>query len=137
MSNQQNSSVLQNKEGEPPADNLQPLQKNHCLSPGIGNENDDNGSKTSSQKSKKAEKVAALEKDFSSNLLLKRIEFEMKRKELELELQVFEENGVLILEYQKEALDINDFDSEDDAAPSLSSRSPFKWKEIRNRDIIS
>ena len=65
------------------------------------------------------------------------MEFKMKRKELELEMQLFEENGVLNLENQKEALDIKDIDSDDDKASSIRSRSPFKWKETKNRDVFS
>ena len=92
MSNLQRSSVLQNKEAEPPADNSQPIEKNHCFSAGNGNENEDNDSKTSgwkskrklsqNWKSKKAETLSALEKDFSVKLRLKNMEIEMKRRNL-------------------------------------------------------
>ena len=58
--------------------------------------------------SKQFEKVAALEKDFLSNLRLKKMEFAMKRKQLQLEMQLFEENGAPSLEYQIEALEIKD-----------------------------
>ena len=68
MSVQQSSSVLQNNEGKPPADYSQPVEQSHCLSAGKGNENEDNSSKTPSRKSKKAEKLAALEKDISPRI---------------------------------------------------------------------
>ena len=59
----------------------------------------------------------------------------MKRKELELEMQLFEQNGAQNLEYQKEAIDIQNSDSDDDAAPSIRSRSSFIGKETRNRGL--
>ena len=62
------------------------------------------------------------------------MKFEMNGKELELEMQLFEENGALNLEYQKDALDLKDLDSDDDADPSMRSRYPLKWNERRNRD---
>ena len=59
-----------------------------------GSQNKDNNSKASSDKrAKKAEKLAALEKDFASKMRLKKIEFELKRKELEMEMQLFAEEG--------------------------------------------
>ena len=101
-----------------------------------GNPNKDNNSKASSGKrAKKAEKLAALEKDFASKMRLKKIEFELKRKELEMEMQLFEEEGALKLEYEKEALDARASDSDDSAAPSIRSRSPFSWKTPKNKDI--
>ena len=46
-----------------------------------GNPNKDNHSKASSDKrAKKAEKFAALEKDFAAKMRLKKIEFELKKK---------------------------------------------------------
>ena len=86
MSNLQSSSLLQNNEGEPPADNSYSVEQNPFRSAWNGNENEDNGLKTSSRKSIKAEKLAALEKDFSSTLRLKKMEFAMKRKILWLEM---------------------------------------------------
>ena len=91
-----------------------------------GNANKDNDLKASSDKrAKKAEKLAALEKDFAAKMRLKKIEFELKRKELEMEMQLFEEEGALKLEYEKEALDARVPDSDDSTAPSIRSRSPF------------
>ena len=96
----------------------------------------DNYSKTSSDKrAKKAEKLAALEKDFASNLRLKKIEFELKRKELEMEMQLFEEEGALKLEYEKEVLDARAPESDDSATPSIRSRSPFNWKTPKDKDV--
>ena len=60
----------------------------------------------------------------------------MQRKELEMEMQLFDENGELNHEYQKEALEIKDLDSTDDDAPKIRSRSPVKRKETRNRIIF-
>ena len=97
-----------------------------------GNPNRDNDSKASSDKrAKKAEKLAALEKDFATKRRLKKIEFELKRKELEMEMQLFEEEGALKLEYEKEALDARASDSDD----SIRSRSPFNWKTPKNKDV--
>ena len=82
-----------------------------------GNPNKDNNSKASSDKrAKKAEKLAALEKDFASKLRLKKIEFELKRKELEMEMQRAPE-------------------SDDSATPSIRSRSPFNWKTPKDKDV--
>ena len=101
-----------------------------------GNPNKDNYSKTSSDKrAKKAEKLAALEKDFASKMRLKKIEFELKRKELEMEMQLFEEEGALKLENEKEALDARAPESDDSATPSIRSRSPFNWKTPKNKDV--
>ena len=101
-----------------------------------GNPNEDNNSKTSSDKrAKKAEKLAALEKDFASKMRLKKIEFELQRKELEMEMQLFEEEGALKLEYEKEALDARASDSDESAAPSNRSWSPFNLKTPKNQDV--
>ena len=70
-----------------------------------------------------------------TKFLLKKMEFEMTRKEVELEMQIFDGTDALTLEYQKEAIDIKDLDSADDAAPSIHSRSSFKWKETRKRHV--
>ena len=56
---------------------------------------------------------------------LKKIEFELKRKELEMEMQLFEEEGALKLEYKKDALDARASVSDESAAPGIRSRSPF------------
>ena len=66
---------------------------------------------------------------------LKKIEFELKRKELEMEMQLFEEEGALKLEYEKEALDERASDSDENTAPSIRSRSPFNWKTPKNKDV--
>ena len=66
---------------------------------------------------------------------LKKIEFELKRNELEMEMQLFEEEGALKLDYEKEALDARASDSDDSAAPSIRSRSPFNWKTPKNKDV--
>ena len=66
---------------------------------------------------------------------LKKIEFELKRKELEMEMQLFEEEGALKLEYAKEALDLRLSDSDESADPSTRSRSPFNLKTPKNKDV--
>ena len=99
------------------------------------NPNNDNDLKASSDKrAKKAEKLAALEKDFAAKMRLKKIEFELKMRELEMEMQLFEE-GALKLEYKKEALDKRASGSDESAAPSIRSRSPFNWKTPKNKDV--
>ena len=101
-----------------------------------GNTNKENDSKASIDKrAKKAEILAALEKNFASKMRLKKIEFELKKKELEMEMQLFEEEGALKLEYAKEALDARASDSDDSATPSIRSRSPFNWKTPKNKDV--
>ena len=101
-----------------------------------GNPKRDNDSKASSDKrAKKAEKFAALKKTFASKMRLKKIEFELKRKELEMEMQLFEEEGALKQEYEKEALDARLSDSDESAAPSIRSRSPFNCKTPKNKDV--
>ena len=66
---------------------------------------------------------------------LKKIEFELKRKELEMEMQHFEEEGALKLEYEKEALDARASGSDNSAAPSIRSKSLFNWKTPKNKDV--
>ena len=66
---------------------------------------------------------------------LQKIEFELKRKELEMEMQLFEEEGALKLEFEKEALDARAPDNDDSAAPTIQSRSPFNWKTPKNKDV--
>ena len=66
---------------------------------------------------------------------LRKIDFEMKRKELDMEMQLFEKEGALKLEYEKEALDARASDSDDSAAPSIRSRAPFNWKTPKNKDV--
>ena len=95
-------------------------------------ENLDNESKASSDKrAKKAEKHAALEKEFNSKMRLRRIEFEMKQKEIEMELHRLEE-GALKLQYEKEALDARDSGSDD----GIRSRSPFNWRSPGSKDVF-
>ena len=52
-----------------------------------------------------------------------------------MQVQLFEEEGALTLKYEKEALDARASDSDDSAAPSIRSRSPFKWKTPKNKDV--
>ena len=97
-----------------------------------GNPNKDNNPKASSDKrAKKAERLAALEKDFTSKMRLKKIEFELKRKELEMEMQLFEEEGALKLEYEKEALDARAPDSDDSAAPHRNIPDSKKMSHLK------
>ena len=96
------------------------------------NENKENGSKISSKKLKKAEILTTLAIDFYSQLRLKKVEFEMKAKKLDLEMQRFEEKGALNLEYQKEAIHKKDLHSDDYAATGIRIQSPFKWYETRD-----
>ena len=65
---------------------------------------------------------------------LKKIEIELKRKELKMEMHLSEE-GALKLEYEKEALEARASDSDESAAPSIRSRSPFNWKTPKNKDV--
>ena len=113
MTDQQNQTVQLTSDAEPTAaKNSQSVVGVSQRTVENGNPNRDNDSKASSGKrAKKAEKLAALEKDFASKIRLKKIEFELKRKELEMEMQLFEKEGALKLEY------------DDSAAPSIRSRS--------------
>ena len=137
MTDQQNQTVQLTSDAEPTA------AKNSQSVVGVSqrtvenwNPNKDNDLKASSDKqAKKAEKLAALEKDFAEKMRLKKIEFELKRKELEMEIQLFEEQDALKLEYEKEAIDARASDSDDSAAPSILSRSPFNWKTPKNKDV--
>ena len=52
-----------------------------------------------------------------------------------MEMQFFEEEGVLKLEYEKEALDARASDSDDSAAPFIRCRSPFNWRTPKNKDV--
>ena len=137
MTDQQNQTVQLTSDAEPTA--AMNSQSDVGVSQRtVENEipNKDNDSKASSDKrAKKTEKLAALEKDFAAKMRLKKIEFELKRKELEMEIQLFEEEGALKLEYEKEALDARASDSDESAAPSIRSRSPFNWKTPKNKDV--
>ena len=64
---------------------------------------------------------------------LRKIEYDMKQKELDMELHRLEEEMTLKLEYEKEALDARDSGSEDGAALSIGSRSPFKKSKEQGR----
>ena len=100
-------------------------------------ENQDNESKASSDKrAKKVEKLAALVKEFNTTMRLRNIEYNMKQKELEMELHRLEEEMTLKLEYEKEALDARDSGSEDGAAISIRSQSPFNWISPRSKDVF-
>ena len=137
MTDQQMQTVQLTSDAEPTA------AKNSQIVVGVsqrtvenGNPNKDNDLKVSSDKrARKAEKLAALEKDFAAKMRLKKIEFELKRKELEMEMQLFKEEGALKLEYEKEALDARASDFDESAAPSIRGRSPFNWKTPKNKDV--
>ena len=137
MEDQQNQTVQLASDAEPTAaKNSQSVAGVSQRTVEHGNPNRDNDSKASSDiRAKKSEKLAALEKDFASKMRLKKIEFKLKRKELEMDLQLFDEEGALKLEYEKEALDARASDSDDSAAPSIRSRSPFSWKTPKNKDV--
>ena len=130
MTDQQNQTVQLTRDAEPTAAKTpQSVVGVSQRTVENGNTNRDNDSKASSAKqAKKAEKLAAL-----SKMRLKKIEFELKRKELEMEMQLFE--GELNLEYEKEALDARTSDSDDSAAPSIRSSSPFNWETPKNKDV--
>ena len=137
MTDQQKQTVQLTSDAEPTAaKNSQSVVEVSQRTVENGNPNKDNDLMASSDKrAKKAEKLAALEKDFAAKMKLKKIEFELKRKELEMEMQLFEEEGALKLEYEKEALDARASNSDDSAAPSFRSRSPFNWKTPKNKDV--
>ena len=63
---------------------------------------------------------------------LKKIDLELKKKELEMDMQIFEEEYALNLEYKKEAHTARTSDSDDSAALSIRCRSPFNWKTPKN-----
>ena len=48
----------------------------------------------------KLEKLAVLEKEFNCKMHLRRVEFEMKQKDLEMELHCLEKEGALKLEIE-------------------------------------
>ena len=50
-------------------------------------------------------------------------------------MRIFEGEVVLKLEYEKEALYARASDSDDSAASSIRSRSPFHWKTPKNKDV--
>ena len=121
MTDQQNQTVQLTSDAEPTASkNSQSVVGVSKRTGENGNPNKDNDSKASSDKrAKKAEKLAALEKDFASKMRLKKIELELKSKELEMEMQLFEEEGSLKVEYEKEVLDARASDCDESAAPSI------------------
>ena len=137
MTDQQNQTVQLTSDAEPTAAKIsQSVVGVSQRTVENGNPNKDNDLKVSCDKrAKRAEKLAALEKYFAAKIRLKKIEFELKRKELEMEMQFFEEEGALKLEYEKEALDARASDSDESAAPSIRSRSPFNWKTSNNKDV--
>ena len=85
MTDQQNQTVQLTSDAEPTA------AKISLSDVGVsqrtvenGNPNKDNDIKASSDRqAKKAKKLAALEKDFAAKMRLKKIEFELKREEIE------------------------------------------------------
>ena len=137
MTDQQNQTVQLTSDVEPTAAmNSQSFVGVSQQTVENGNPNKDNVSKTSSDKrAKKAEKLAVLDIDFAAKMRLKKIEFKVKRKELEMEMQLLEEEGALKLEYDKEALDARASNLDERAAPSIRSRSPFNWKTPQNKDV--
>ena len=50
-------------------------------------------------------------------------------------MQFSEEEGALKLEYKKKDLDATASDSDDSAASSIRSRSPFNWKTPKNKNV--
>ena len=50
-----------------------------------------------------------------------------------MEMRLFEEESALKLEYEKEALDARASDSDESAATSVRSRSPFNWKTRKTK----
>ena len=123
MTDQQNQTVQLTSDVEPTAArNSQSVVGDSQRTVENGNPNKDNDSKASSNKRvKKAEKLAALEKNFAAKMRLKKNEFELKKKELEIEMQLFEKEGALKLEYEKEALDALD--------------NLINWKTPKNKDV--
>ena len=77
MTDQQNQTVQLTSDAEQTAaKNSQSVVRVSQRTIGTGNQNKDNDSKASSVKrAKKAEKLAALEKDFAAKMRLKKIEF--------------------------------------------------------------
>ena len=138
MADQQNQTPLQSRAAEP--NGRVPRSLGETSQACIKNqqkENQDNESKASSEKrAKKAEKLAALDKEFNTKVRLRKIEYDMKQKELEMELHRLEEEMNLKPKYEKEALDARDSGSGDGAAPSIRSRSPFNWKSLMGKDIF-
>ena len=138
MADQQNQTPLQSRAAEP--NDKVPRSMGETSQVSVKNQqkdNQDNESRASSDKrAKKAEKLAALDKEFNTNMRLRKIEYEMKQKELEMELHRLEEEGALKLQYEKEALDARDSGSDDGAAPSIRSRFPFNWKSPKSKDVF-
>ena len=106
MADQQNQTPLQSRAAVP--NDKVPRSMGETSQVSVKNqqkENQDNESKASSdKKAKKAEKLAALDKEFNTKMRLRKIEYEMKQKELEMELHRLEEEGALKLQYEKKPL---------------------------------
>ena len=138
MEDQQNQSPLQSKAPEP--NDKAPRPMGETSQDSVQNQqeqNQDSESKASSdKKAKKAEKPAALDKEFNSRMRLRKIEYEMKQKDVEMELLRLEEELTLKLEYKKEALDARDSASDDDAVLSIRIRSTFNWKSPMSKDVF-
>ena len=75
---------------------------------------------------------------------LRKIEYELKQKELEMELHRLEEKAPTAIKSSNVRSNckttrkpsIPDSGSGDGAAPSIRSRSPFNWKSPRGKDIF-
>ena len=67
---------------------------------------------------------------------LRKIEYNSKQKNNEMELHRWEEEGALKLKYEKEALDVRDCVSDDGASLSIRRRSPFNWRSPRSKDVF-
>ena len=110
MADQQNQTPLQSRAAEP--NDKVPRSMGETSQVSVKNQQKDNQDKesraSSDKRAKKAEKLAALDKEFNTKMRLRKIEYEMKQKELEMELHRLEEEGALKLQYEKEALDARD-----------------------------
>ena len=138
MADQQNQTPLQSRATEP--NDKIPRSIGETSQVSVKNqqkENQDNESKASSdKKAKKTEKLAALDKEFNTKCVWEKLKYEMKQKELEMELHRLEEEGALKLQYEKEALDARDSGADDGAAPSIGSRSLSNWESPKSKDVF-
>ena len=138
MADQQNQTPLQNRTAEP--NDKAPRYMGETSQESVKNQQKRKpGQRVQSvvrYKAKKAEKVTALDKKFNTKMRLRKIEYELKQKELEIELHRLEGQGAFELQYEKEALDARDSGSDDGAPPSIRSRSPFNWKSLRSKDFF-
>ena len=90
MTDQQNQTIQLTSDAEPTvAKNSQSVVGVSQQTVENGNPNKRNDSKASFEKrAKKTEKLAALEKDFESKMRMKKMEFVLKRKDFEMEMQL-------------------------------------------------